>query len=874
MAETDPEQLRRENARLKAEVARLQERLAASAGRDDTGAPAEAVTEEQRHREFCELLINSATIGIAVVHGPDHVYEYANPVYLALVGARDRPITGLPLAQALSPSAAAGEKWLLDAVYQNGKVVSVGEYETQIEGQEAYWDIDHIPLRNHGSEIERVLIIARDITQDVRSRRTIALSADMERSTQTLRTLIDILPAGVIVSDAAGHIIMENDASRRLTEGPATGDAYQPRGRYQLLYLNGQPFPVSELPMPRALQEGAASENTEILYRFEDGRESIISASGSPVRNERGELVGALVVLMDITERKAIEREREQRLAQQVALIDASYRIIAKQSIPGLLQAVADAARDLTGARLAAFGHVYEGGRFVAGAVAGSLEGTECSPGASFEVRKTGVHMRLLSSKRVLRLTQDELESGPEWWGLPEGHPPLRGLMGAPLLDVDGEPIGLLLLTDKQGGDFTHDDEALLVQLTTLTSLAMQHIEAREEVEARMRELQATFAAVTDIILVFDADGRVVQANEAANRQYGVDPSRLTVPQMDERLHPRHPDGRPYEYAERPVILALKGTSVYDQTVVFTGPHGRDVVVSVSAAPLRHDNEIVGAVSVWRDITERFELQVQIDKERRLLEAVFSASVDLMLVYDATGKMVRTNEAAQREYGFDPLSWDRETMVRSLQPRHPDGSLLKFSEVPSSRALAGERVVDETVAITVPDGRTLYVSNAAAPMRDESGAIIGAVAVWRNITERYELQIRLDEERRLLEAVLRQMPGAIVIAQAPSGKTLMVNERLRDYLLETFEAEAIEDYAQYQGLRLDGRRLQPEDWPLARALQRGETVTNELITLVRRDGSRLVLSMSAAPVLDAEGHIIAGVASMYEVDPTTFTPKY
>ena len=52
------------------------------------------------------------------------------------------------------------------------------------------------------------------------------------------------------------------------------------------------------------------------------------------------------------------------------------------------------------------------------------------------------------------------------------------------------------------------------------------------------------------------------------------------------------------------------------------------------------------------------------------------------------------------------------------------------------------------------------------------------------------------------------------------------------------------------------------------------STTNELATLVRPDESRIVLSISAAPVCDADGTIAAAVATLYEVDPTTFMPRY
>jgi light-regulated signal transduction histidine kinase (bacteriophytochrome) len=72
---------------------------------------------------------------------------------------------------------------------------------------------------------------------------------------------------------------------------------------------------------------------------------------------------------------------------------------------------------------------------------------------------------------------------------LPEGHAPLRGLLGVRLTGRDGRPNGLIMVSDKREGGFTEEDETLLRQLAAITSLALQHVEARAEVQAHAAEL-------------------------------------------------------------------------------------------------------------------------------------------------------------------------------------------------------------------------------------------------------------------------------------------------------------------------------------------------------------------------------------------------
>src|SRR5206468_2068199 len=56
-----------------------------------------------------------------------------------------------------------------------------------------------------------------------------------------------------------------------------------------------------------------------------------------------------------------------------------------------------------------------------------------------------------------------------------------------------------------------------------------------------------------------------------------------------------------------------------------------------------------------------------------------------------------------------------------------------------------------------------------------------------------------------------------------------------------------------------------EEWPLARSLTRGEVVRDEEIEYVRGDGTPVFLSVSSAPILDYEGHIIAAVITFFDL---------
>jgi signal transduction histidine kinase len=180
---------------------------------------------------------------------------------------------------------------------------------------------------------------------------------------------------------------------------------------------------------------------------------------------------------------KEQQTEREQYLIHLNGLIVASEKMLAEKTVDGLLQQIVDSARELTGAKVGTAGHGYIGGEFRLGASSRAEDVPPCPPGQTFCLAKGGVYMDLIEKYESVRLSDEQMRNSPSWWGLPEGHTPLRGLLGVRMYNADGKPNGLLMVSDKADGDFNEEDEAMLKQLAALASLALQHIEARTEAQ-------------------------------------------------------------------------------------------------------------------------------------------------------------------------------------------------------------------------------------------------------------------------------------------------------------------------------------------------------------------------------------------------------
>ncbi|MBD1812283.1 PAS domain S-box protein [Microcoleus vaginatus DQ-U2] len=135
--------------------------------------------------------------------------------------------------------------------------------------------------------------------------------------------------------------------------------------------------------------------------------------------------------------------------------------------------------------------------------------------------------------------------------------------------------------------------------------------------------------------------------------------------------------------------------------------------------------------------------------------------------------------------------------------------------------------------------------------------------------ERERLLHELEIERARFEAVLRQMPAGVMIADAASGKLVLANEQTKQIVGYGYEQLlAIEEYAPIipsEIFHLDGQLYSPHEYPLVRSLKTGEVVTNEEIEIHRNDGSRISINVNSAPILDNQGQIVAAVVVFQDV---------
>ncbi len=190
-------------------------------------------------------------------------------------------------------------------------------------------------------------------------------------------------------------------------------------------------------------------------------------------------------------------RERSEQLKR---LAEAATSINSANDIPSVLGVLTNEARNLIACHLSVttLAADHRPGQ-VAGRTSLSREYARWKD-YEFKVDEAGVNAEVIRSNRPVRLTQAELEGHSGWVRSSQradDHPLMRGYLAAPLVGRDGRNIGLIQLSAKYEGEFTEDDESMLVQLAQMGSVAIENAwlyEQLREADRRKDEFLALLA--------------------------------------------------------------------------------------------------------------------------------------------------------------------------------------------------------------------------------------------------------------------------------------------------------------------------------------------------------------------------------------------
>jgi CheY-like chemotaxis protein len=144
-------------------------------------------------------------------------------------------------------------------------------------------------------------------------------SEELLRVGRKLSALLESLPVGVLIADIEGRICQSTETAQHILKAdPTNDDSYG-----ELLGWwdsSGQLIKDENGPLARALRAGETTHSEPISIRCLDGTTKAILSSVSPLHGLDRRVVGAVILIRDVTEAKKIESDLAQRVAQLIGL--------------------------------------------------------------------------------------------------------------------------------------------------------------------------------------------------------------------------------------------------------------------------------------------------------------------------------------------------------------------------------------------------------------------------------------------------------------------------------------------------------------------------------------------------------------------------
>jgi two-component system, chemotaxis family, CheB/CheR fusion protein len=263
---------------------------------------------------------------------------------------------------------------------------------------------------------------------------------------------------------------------------------------------------------------------------------------------------------------------------------------------------------------------------------------------------------------------------------------------------------------------------------------------------------RAYLDSALDCIITMDAAGRVREFNPASERVFGFTRAEAVGKELAEliippRIRERHRQGLAHylKTNEGPLLGKLIEIEALRRD-------GTEILVQLAITALEIDGSPI-FTAYLRDITERRRAE----EANRCLAAIIESSGDAIISKDLDEMITSWNEEAERLFGYSADEIIGKPITILVPPDRRDEELGIIE-----RIRQGERILRYETVGCRKDGTLLDISLAVSPIKDESGHVIGASRIARDITER----IRSDRRRATQYVVANLLAGSWTLAEA------------------------------------------------------------------------------------------------------------
>ena len=281
--------------------------------------------------------------------------------------------------------------------------------------------------------------------------------------------------------------------------------------------------------------------------------------------------------------------------------------------------------------------------------------------------------------------------------------------------------------------------------------------------------LRVTLLSIGDAVITTDVEARVTTMNPVAEMVTGWTQDVAFGRPLDDVFRiinedTRHPVTNPALRALREGIVV----GLANHTVLIR-KDGAELTIDDSAAPIRDEHGVVsGCVLIFRDVSNQRRMEQEHDRQllsARLLASIIESSDDAIISKSLDGIVQSWNAAAERIFGYSAI----EAVGRHISLVIPADRIGEEDRIIASLR-AGQRIDHFETERLRADGSRITVSLTISPIKDDTGTVVGASKIVRDITDRK----RAEAEREKLVTLVEHSTDFIGMCDL-SGVPFFVN---------------------------------------------------------------------------------------------------
>ena len=410
-----------------------------------------------------------------------------------------------------------------------------------------------------------------------------------------------------------------------------------------------------------------------------------------------------------------------------------------------------------------------------------------------------------------------------------------------------------------------HLETQHLLEIQEQTNKQLQ--QANVTLQDSEEKLAVTLNSIGDAVIATDAEARVTRLNPVAEQLTGWTQAEAFGRPVDEIFHIINQETR--QPSTIPVMETLAHGTIQGLAnhTVLIARDGSECAIADSCAPIRdRDGQVVGAVLVFRDVTEEYAAQQALRDSTALIQTILNTVVDGIITLHARGGIVETvNPAAERMFGYtatELIGQHFSMLIPELDrdQRNGNGSLEYYSASDEARAIGlGREVVGRR-----KDGSIFPMEMAVSEMW--LGGQRYFTGILRDITARKQAEEALLKAGALQNAIFNSANFSSIATDAKGviqifnvGAERMLGYAAADVMNKITPADISDPQEVIARAKALSEELETPITPGFEALvfkaSRGIEDIYEL-TYIRKDGSRFPAVVSVTALRDDQEAII------------------